>query len=90
VPWFNSFLATSQQRRVQGYQADQLPTRDLNNAFRVGKVIDERNSDVQLMLHCPNFDIMATTFKWHLLIIRSPEQYCNYVHRDINGFLNHS
>jgi hypothetical protein len=91
VPWFDSFLATFPNN--DGFKTIKqinFPREYTHNAFKAGRVIDERNPNVQLMLRCPSLDIMATTFKWHVLTICSPVQYCNYVHKNIDDLLNQS
>jgi hypothetical protein len=85
VPWFINFLSTFPDN--EGFNAIKrinFPREYSYNAFRAGKLIDERNPNVQLMLRCPKLEIMAMTFKWHTLT-----SCWHTTPRDLEDLLNH-
>lgn len=68
VPWFINFLSTFPNN--EGFNAIKridFPREYAYNGMRRGKIIDERNPDVQLMLRCPKLEIMAMAFNEHTL-----------------------
>jgi hypothetical protein len=59
------------------------------NETRVGRVIDERNPDIELMLRCPRLETIRMTFKWPALLSQEPSYYWQRVPRSLDNFLDH-
>lgn len=58
------------------------------NERRVGRVIDEQNPDVQLMLKCPKLETVAMTFHWGKLVSREVDMNGETKPRDLEDFLD--
>jgi hypothetical protein len=82
VRWFTDFLFTfptildkNGHETTQGFAAIKrinFPHEHHYNERRIGKIIDEQNPDVQLMLKCTELDTIAMGFNWRQLTIRTP------------------
>ncbi|CAE6997397.1 hypothetical protein CFE70_000477 [Pyrenophora teres f. teres 0-1] len=77
VTWFRNFLATFPRVVVAGLETTEgfaaikklnFPHAGKYNEHRVGRVIDEDNPDICLMLKCRQLDTMAMSFNWRQLV----------------------
>jgi hypothetical protein len=66
--WFTCFLSTfPNYEAFKAIKRLNCPHAYQYNENRTGKVIDEQNPDIQLMLRCPNLEIVAMTFNLRVL-----------------------
>ena len=88
VPWFTQFLSTfHKDEAFKSIKRIDFPNAYRYNECRAGKVIDEQNPDVQLMLRCTNLDTIAMTFEWLKLIAQDRNGYWDMIPRDLDDFL---
>jgi hypothetical protein len=89
VPLFTQFLSSFYQNEAfNAIKHINFPQAHRYNEHRVGKVIDEQNPDVQLMLKCTSLETMALTFKWRKLQALKYNENYELVPRDLNDFLD--
>jgi hypothetical protein len=82
--WFTYFLSSfPNYEAFKAIKRLNFPHAYQYNEYRTGKVIDEQNPDIQLMLRCPNLEIMAMTFNLRVLTNWWTEQP-----RDLGDFLH--
>jgi hypothetical protein len=89
VPRFTQFLSTFHQNEAfNAIRQINFPNTHRYNECRVGKVIDDKNPDLQLMLRCTKLETMAMTFDQSKLRSRSKMEYHSMVPRNRNDFLD--
>lgn len=89
VPWFTQFLSTFHQNEAfSAIRQINFPNAHRYNECRVGKVIDDKNPDVQLMLRCTKLETMAMTFDWGRLMDQNPKSYYSMGPHKLDDFLD--
>lgn len=86
---FAEFLAAfPDEEAAKAVKRINFPHEHRYNERRVGKVIDEQNPDVQLMLACPKLETGGMTFYWSKCVSRDREHYSETKPRELEDSLD--
>ena len=97
VVWFAEFLSIlpritkNEVVTTEGFAAIKrinFPHEHHYNASRVGKVVDEQNPDIQLMLKCTELETLAMAFNWRKLITSDAADNWTIHPRKLDDFLD--